>query len=211
MVLEITALATAVKSTAELVKEAAALAQLIRSGLRVDNQEQKEQLQGYLSALQANLDQLGLLAVLAERYARLHEDVLALLREVERAQRSLLDDPEGFRSKSNPRYTTNWRVMEGQFLAIESGRGPVHEAVYNRINWFSERDRDQIEPHLSEFEASFRSGQQTVRFKAASDLRGGIDNMTRPLETAERLIRSTLYEEVFPALQSLRTGTGGAS
>jgi hypothetical protein len=210
MVLEVTALAAAVKSTAELVKEAAGLAELIRSGLRVDNQEQKQQLQDHLTALQANLEQLGLLAVLAERYARLHEDVLALLREVERAHRSLLDDPEGFRTKSNPRYTTNWRVMEGQFLAIESGRGPVAEAVYNRINWFSERDRDQIEPHLSEFEAGFRSAQQTVRFKAASELRSSLDTMTRPLETAERLIRSTLYNEVFPALQSLKS-SGGVS
>jgi hypothetical protein len=211
MVLEVTALAAAVKSTAELVKEAAGLAQAIRSGLRVDNQEQKEQLQRYLSELQTSLEQLGELAVLAERYARIHEDVLALLREVEHAQRSLLDDPDSFRTKSNTRYTMNWRAMEAQFLAIEGARGPVEEAVNNRINWFSERDRDQIAPHLTEFDNAFHSGQRTVRFKAASDLRNDVDNMTRPLETAERLIRSTLYDDVFPALQkSLRAG-GGAS
>jgi hypothetical protein len=192
------------------VKAVAALAGDIRSGLRVDNEDTKERLTTELDALQVKLGQLGDLAVIAERYSRLHGDVTILLDHVVRAERMISDEADAFRSKSNPRYAGNWRVIESMFAAIEAARGPIVDAVFNRISWFNEIDRAQIQPHLSAFDADYRAAQQAMKLKAASDVRVNLEAMARPLQAAERLTSGTLYDQIFPALQSLRS-TGAAA
>jgi hypothetical protein len=204
-VLEITAITAAVKTTSELVKAVTALAGDIRSGLRVDNEGTKERLTTELEALQVKLGQIGDLAVVAERYSRLHGDVAVLLDHVIRAERMISDEADAFRSKSNPRYAANWRVIESMFATIEAARGPIVDAVFNRISWFNEIDRAQIQPHLSAFDSDFRAAQQAMKLKAANDARANLEAMARPLEAAERLTSVTLYEEIFPALQSIRS------
>jgi hypothetical protein len=203
MVVELATLTAGVQATTELVKQAVGLAGAIRSGFRADNGAAKKALDDKLRELEQSIAHVGDLARMAERYVRSHEDVIELLGATQRAQRLLADATAEFSDSGNARYEANWRVMDTVFSEIDAGRRPVVEATNNRIAWFSERDRNQIEPRLAEFDAALQGTAQSVRYKASSDVRMGIEQMLRPLQTVEGLLRNTLFTEILPALQSL--------
>jgi hypothetical protein len=210
MVLEATALAAAIKGSADLVREALSLAETIRSGLRADNEKAKKELTDRLAALEQVLPHVSALAAMTERYVRLHEDLVGLLSSTQRAQHLLVDSLEDFNDSKNPRYAGSWRVMETLFSEIDAERGPIQEATYNRTEWSGQRDRDQVEPLLAQFETAYQTAAQAVRYRASSDVRANLEQMVRPMQTAESLIRNTLYGDILPALQELarRDGSG---
>lgn len=205
--LDVLTLIGAAKGVTELAKEAVDLAGKIRSGLRADNEEAKAELAEKLAELQRSLSDSGKLAEVAERYMRIHQDIRQLLDEVERAQHLVGDNLDEFRNASSARHAAGWRVLETMFSTIDGVRHPVHEAVFNRIDWVDERDKEQIQPQLLEFDSSYRAAEQALRLRGASEVRNALDLMVRPLQKAETLVRSSLYGEILPALQSVgRTG-----
>lgn len=206
MVMEIAALGAAIAGTTELIKQTSALAQTIKSGFGSNNDAAKQEIDEKLGELRENFAKVATLAGMAERYVRTHEDLVGILGTTQRASRLVVDDLEAFSDSSNPRYTANWRVLDAVFSDIDASRRPIQEALNNRIGWFSQRDRDQVPPLLAEFEASFRMSSQAVRLKASSDVRNGIEQMTRPLQTAETLVRNTLFDDILSALEALGSG-----
>jgi hypothetical protein len=203
MVLEVTALVGAAKATTDLVKVAIETVDEIRSGFRADNEAAKKKLAEQLAALKQSLHESGRLARFAERYVRTHEEILVLLDHVQRAQQLVGDNVDDFRDQSSARFESSWRVLETLFSSIDDSLRPVREAVFDRMDWFVPLDKGQIEPALSEFEGAYREARQSVRLKAGNDIRSGLDQMARPLQVAETLVRNTLFREILPGLQSL--------
>jgi hypothetical protein len=179
------------------------LAQTIRSGLGSNNEATKQKIEATLSDLEQNFARVGTLAGMAERYIRTHEELVAILLKTQRAQRLLEDDIDRFSDSANPRYAGDWRVMEAVFADIEASGRPIEEALNQRTEWFTQLDRDQIPPLLREFQFALSSTSQAVRYKASSDVRNGIQQMTRQLQTAETLVRNTLFDDILAGLETL--------
>jgi hypothetical protein len=205
MVMEVAALIAAIQGTTELLKQVGSVAQTIKSGLGSNNETAKREIDEKLAQLRENFGHVATLAAMAERYVRTHEDLTEILGTSLRAQRMIADDLDAFSDSKNARYAGNWRVLDSVFSEIDGARRPIQEAMNNRIQWFSDSDRNQVQPLLAEFEAGYAAASQAVRLHASSDARNGIDRMVRPLQTAETLVRETLFE-ILAALDAVGTG-----
>jgi hypothetical protein len=203
MPLELEAVLAGVSILRGVVKEALPLVEDIRSGLGARNNQAKKALTEKLGRVEASLGQVGELAKAAEAYGKSLENVLELLWLCQRAERLVHDNSQDFGKKTSPNYAASWRVLDTLFETIESRSEVPRKAIMGLSAWYDERDRAQMDLLLNDFTAAFERASLYTRRRDASDLAGELEDMVKPLQRADTLLRSTVYDKILPTLQSL--------
>lgn len=203
MVLELSALITAVEAVSLLIKGTAPIVRTIRSGMMARNEEAKKQLMQSLEGLQQNLEHVGELAQVAEGYLQTLENVLELRYLCGRVEGFLKDTLDECRSRDSANYVGNWRVLEAMFQIIDSSRDAPRKVVLDRAEWYDKSDKDKIELLLQQFTAAYERAAAHARNKIADDLLYELRGMISPLQDAETLLRNTVYDKILRTLQKL--------
>lgn len=203
MVVELSALLSAVGAVTPLMRGMVPIVQTIRSGVMARNKEMKQQIMQSLEELQHNLQHAGELAQVVEGYFRTHENVLELRSLCSRAEDFLRDNLDECRSRQSANYTGNWNVLYTMFQTIDANRDVSRKVVMDRAEWYDGKDRDQIELLLQQFTSAYDRAETLVRQKSATDLLHELRSMTSALQDAETLLRNTIYDKILKALQKL--------
>jgi hypothetical protein len=198
----IAALVTAATRVPKLLEVSADAIGKIRSGWRVENDEAKRELEGALAELRANLNAAGKLAEIGEEYTRVHEEVLELLWDCERARTFLDGNPDHFAPRS-PSYAGNWKVIDVIFDSIAKKRDPVRRELTRRSHWYDQQDQSQVPEALNRFEGAYNRAHASVEGKRASAAERELGVMITELEQVEQLLRETMYGKIFPSLRTL--------
>ena len=203
MALDLSVLLSSVGTITSLMEGSVKLVQTIRSGLVARNDEVKKQLTTSLTELKQNLEHARELARMAEVYSRTHENILELLWLCRRAERFLRDNLDDCRNRTCANYTGNWKVLDVIFETIDSNRDSPRKVVMDRAEWYDKDDKAQVELLLHQFTSHYDQASACVRNKVADDLLHELRDMTSPLQDAETLLRTTVYEKILMALQKM--------
>jgi len=200
--IELGALLTAATSVSALVKEAIPIANGIRSGFRANNEKAQEELKQRLAALETALKEAGKLARVAQEYANTLEDVIKVLAVSQRAERFVKENLADLRKRTSPTYQSGWRILDLLIDGINTTRDAPREAMLDRIAWFGEKDRAQLDLMFNQFTNSFERAAVAVSHRFADDLLVALGQMIAPILDAEAILRKT-EDEVLTTLQSL--------
>jgi hypothetical protein len=188
-----------------LVRESVDLVQQIRSGFRASNEEAKRKLEERLSGLEESLKQAGALGWVAAAYSRMLESTSSLVQSCKRAQLFFRENLDTLAAgPADPDYLPNWRLVEVLFDAIAENREVPRRAMLDRIAWYDEKDRIQIEAALNAFNGAHDRATAFVQTKAAREVAQQLEIMGQSLEQVESALEATMYETVLQTLQQLR-------
>lgn len=203
MAVEIAALIAAARGVSELLEQSKPLVAGIRDGFGGGNKAAKEALTKKLDALQQNLRAAGELARMGEAYTRTQEEIRDLLWDCERAKAFLAENIEDCTDRNSPKYESCWRLLNSIFESIGKKRDPVRRALDDRARWYDQADKAQIEQRLTDFALAYASILESVRHRAAMDVRDRLATMIGYLEEVSGRLDDTMYDKILDALQTL--------
>jgi hypothetical protein len=203
MVVELSALLTAVGAVSSLMKEMMPIVQTIRPGFMARNKKTQEKLMKSLKELQQNLQHAGELAQRTEEYLRTHENILELQWLCRRAESFLKDNLDDCRSRTSANYAGNWNVLDTMFQTIGASRDAPQKVVMDLGEWYDEKDKNQIGLLLQQFTSAYDRAAAHVKHHVASDLLYELHSITSSLQDAEIVLRNTIYNRILKALKTL--------
>jgi hypothetical protein len=210
MPLPLMLLLDSIRTVKAIVQEGKDTIGSIRSGFGSKNDPVKEKLSASLKELERRLGNVGQLAEAAETYFQTDESIARLMALCQRTAQFVNENLAGAGDWRNSEYEHTWSVLELLFQDMDQGREFPRKVMLDRAEWYTDRDKTQIEGKLNEFTVAFERAQAYVNSKDATHLVGEIEAMTRPLKDADLALRSTAYDEILAALKGLQEQGGGA-
>jgi hypothetical protein len=89
------------------------------------------------------------------------------------------------------------------FETIDSSQESPRKALAARLRYYDKEDQGRLDTHLNEFTMAYTRGAMCVRGKRADDLVAEMRQMIQPLQEAQTVLRSTLYDRILQTLQGL--------
>jgi hypothetical protein len=204
---EVAILLSAAKAANELLKEAKPLVESISSNWRgrAANENAKRELQQKITDLGLRLREVGGLAERGDEYTRLHEEILELQWDCERALTFLTGSFPAASDSGNHAYHNAWDVLDTIFDSVAKRIDPVRRVREDTDSWYDEADSIRLRQHLMRWSDAYQQAVASVRAKAASNTRHELEEMVSELRDVEGLLRDTLYGKIFASLRLLGT------
>lgn len=203
MAVEIAALIAAARGVSELLEQSKPLVAGIRDGFGGGNKAAKEELTKKLDALQQNLRAAAELARMGEAYTRTQDEIRDLAWDCERAKAFLAENIDDCSDRNSPKYDSCWRVLDSIFESVGKKRDPVRRALDDRAQWYDREDKAQIEQRLTDFALLYERTAESVRHRAAMDVRDRIATMIGQLDEVSGRLDDTMYDKILDSLQKL--------
>lgn len=203
MAVEIAALIAAARGVSELLEQSKPLVAAIKDGFGGGNKAAKEELAKKLDELQTNLRAAGELARMGEAYTRTQDEIRNLLWDCERAKAFLAENIDDCNNRESPKYESCWRLLDSIFDSIDKKRDPVRRALDDRARFYDAQDKAQIEQRLTDFALAYASIQESVRHRAAMDVRDRLATMIGHLDDVSDRLDNTMYDKILDSLQKL--------
>jgi len=199
----IAALVAGAKAVNVLLDEATkALAKLGSSWRAARNGEAKQQAIQSLEEVRKKLKVVGDLARVGEEYTRVHEEVMKLLWECERAE-SFIEQHTAEFNKRNTNYSGNWRTVQMIFGSIDKNRDPVWSMLKDQILWYDAADDARANEMALRCNSAFDRGALSVRAASLPDVSTSLDSMISELRQLEQMLSATMYGKIFESLREL--------
>jgi hypothetical protein len=203
MAVEIAALIAAARGVSELLEQSKPLVAAIKDGFGGGNKAAKEELAKKLDELQTNLRAAGELARMGEAYTRTQDEIRSLLWDCERAKAFLAENMDDCNNRESPKYESCWRLLDSIFDSIDKKRDPIRRALDDRSRFYDAQDKAQIEQRLTDFALAYASIQESVRHRAAMDVRDRLATMIGHLDDVSDKLDDTMYDKILDSLQKL--------
>lgn len=192
-----------VGATLQLIGELGKLVDKLSGGLFGKGAASQEA-QAKLAQVQASIREIGKLGEVARAYATAHDEVRHLLFLSERAEQFLRDNVDVARTRGAAEYSASWQLMATWFDTLATTQDAVRKNVLDRSEWYDDQDRNQIGLLLTQFTAAYNQASTAARNHLADELLHHLREMSARLRDADSLLRNTLYDKVFRAIQGLR-------
>lgn len=202
--IELAAAIAAVKAVSGLVRESVDLVQSIQSGWRAKNDEAQQKLRDRLAQLEQSLSHTGELAWVAAAYARMLESTLELLQSCTRAQLFFRENIDSLSRRAHDEYDADWRLAQVLFDGVDENRAMPRKALLDRVDWYDEKDRAQIDLLLNGFDEAYSQATAFVQTKAAREVQPQLDRMVASLKSVRDALQTTMYDQVLQTLQQLK-------
>lgn len=203
MAVEIAALIAAARGVSELLEQSKPLVAAIKDGFGGGNKAAKEELAKKLDELQTNLRAAGELARMGEAYTRTQDEIRNLLWDCERAKAFLAENIDDCNNRESPKYESCWRLLDSIFESIDKKRDPIRRTLDDRSLFYDAQDKAQIEQRLTDFALAYASIQESVRHRAAMDVRDRLATMIGYLDDVSDKLDDTMYDKILDSLQKL--------
>lgn len=203
MAVEIAALIAAARGVSELLEQSKPLVAAIKDGFGGGNKAAKEELAKKLDELQTNLRAAGELARMGEAYTRTQDEIRNLLWDCERAKAFLAENIDDCNNRESPKYESCWRLLDSIFESIDKKRDPIRRTLDDRSRFYDAQDKAQIEQRLTDFALAYASIQESVRHRAAMDVRDRLATMIGYLDDVSDKLDDTMYDKILDSLQKL--------
>lgn len=202
---ELSTLLATVGTSVALVKDALPLIETIRSGWRAQNDAVKQQLTAKVEQLGRAIHDTGALAHVIENYLQNLENIKELLFLCKRMEHLMDENIKALRNRMDPHYQSTWRTLDLLMENLDRERSTSRKAFLDRIPWYDDQDRHQMDLLLGQFSQAFERASAHRETRAVDNLLHRIRALTSTLLDAEALLKHTIYEKGLKTLQSLQT------
>ncbi|SMC24381.1 hypothetical protein SAMN02746041_01978 [Desulfacinum hydrothermale DSM 13146] len=201
---ELSTLLATVGTSVALVKEALPLVDSIKSGWLARNESTKKELQETIDKLRQAVRDTGTLAHHIEGYLRTLENIKELLFICKRVEHLVTDNLTALRNRTDIYYQSTWDLVDLLMESLDRERTTSRMAFLDRISWYDDKDKHQMEMLLRQFAQAFERASGHRETRAADNLLYRMQDMTGTLQNAEALLKDTIYDKSLRTLQSLQ-------